>query len=682
MFRLADWPIRRKLGFLTGVGTLVALLLACCALTLNDVRMIRAAKVKQITALADILGSNATTSLEFHDPDTAAQVLSSLRLQPSIETAALFDAQGELLASYPTPPSADAAIHVCPDATEARFTEDGFLVIAEEIRRDGDNVGTVYLRGNLEEVGRELANVGWIVLAVLTTSLTAAMLFTDRLQRLFTAPIHELAEAMEHVSAGGDSSLHVQKYGADEMGVLCDGFNRMLDQINSAHDELQQAHDGLEERVVARTKELQAEVAERKLAEEALRVARDAAEAADHAKSELLANMSHEIRTPMTAILGFTDMIMGSVTAPEDLDAAATIRRNGEHLIEIINDILDISKIEAGQLKVENIDCSPCQVLSDLASLMRVRASAKGLALEVEYDGPIPLRIHSDPTRLRQILINLAGNAIKFTEVGTVRVLARILDSDADEPRMQFDVIDTGIGLTEAQVGRLFQPFVQADASTTRKYGGTGLGLTISKRLAEMLGGTIHVDSTPGVGCTFSVTVSTGPLHGVTMVDVAQESVLPTAQVEKPVGTVEQLNCRVLLAEDGPDNQRLISFVLKKAGADVEIAENGQIALDQALAAREAGAPFDVILMDMQMPVLDGYGATGKLREAGYAGPIIALTAHAMSGDREKCLGVGCDDYTTKPIDRLELVGLVGNWALGRESTGLGRPRDSSRSTK
>jgi PAS domain S-box-containing protein len=390
-------------------------------------------------------------------------------------------------------------------------------------------------------------------------------------------------------------------------------------------------------------------------------------EAANRAKSEFLANMSHEIRTPMTAILGFSDVLLGSLKGEEDLSAANTIKRNGEHLLKLINDILDLSKIEAGKLEAERITCSPNKVVSDVASLMRVRADAKRLPLKIEYVGGIPETIVSDPTRLRQILINLVGNAIKFTETGCVRLVIRLVRGATAPHHLQFDVIDTGIGMTQEQASKLFQPFTQADASTARNFGGTGLGLTISKRLAEILGGDITISSSPGKGATFSLTIETGPLENVSILEnIPRASAESGQRAKAPTVSAVKLDYRILLAEDGLDNQRLISFVLKKAGAEVTLAENGLIAQDKALAARDAGDPFDVILMDMQMPVMDGYTATRKLRDSDYTGPIVALTASAMSGDAKKCREAGCDDYASKPIDRAKLFAIIARYA-GRQ---------------
>ncbi|MHB8899621.1 MAG: PAS domain S-box protein [Thermoguttaceae bacterium] len=392
-----------------------------------------------------------------------------------------------------------------------------------------------------------------------------------------------------------------------------------------------------------------------------------AAESATRAKSEFLANMSHEIRTPMTAILGFADLLLAEQATgeapPDRVDALRTIQRNGQYLLSLINDILDLSKIEAGKFNVERVAVSPVQVLRDVVGLVRIRAEAKQIPVTLEHVGVLPETIQSDPLRFRQVMINLVGNAIKFTEAGSVRVVARLVRRLSGPALLQVDVIDTGIGLTQEQMARLFEPFSQADSSMTRRFGGTGLGLMISKRLAEMLGGDITIDSQPGRGSTFSVTLETGDLDGVRLLTQPLEEVGPD-RVASPqaVGPATRLSGRILLAEDGPDNRRLISFVLKKAGAEVTVAENGEVARQEALARAARGEPFDVILMDMQMPVMDGYEATRRLRAEGYTGPILALTAHAMDGAEAECLGAGCDGYLTKPIDRSRLLSTIAHW--------------------
>jgi CheY-like chemotaxis protein len=367
----------------------------------------------------------------------------------------------------------------------------------------------------------------------------------------------------------------------------------------------------------------------------------------------------------MTAILGYADQVL-EPDLPEATrnEAVRTIQRNGRHLLSVINDILDITKIEAGKMDVECIRCSPIEIVSEVADMIAPRARDKRIHFQVEYVGPIPQEIRTDPTRLRQILINLLGNAVKFTEQGEVRLVVQYLEVDLfhqtgpDGARLKFDVIDTGVGMNREQLAVLFEPFVQADASMTRRYGGTGLGLAISRRLAVLLGGTISVESAPGVGSTFSAVIDIGSVEGVPM--VADPAPLLSCALRKttPVDT-PALSCSVLLVEDGPDNQKLISRILQKAGARVTVADNGQLALDAYAAESQAGRGFDIILMDMQMPVLDGYAATRRLRAQDYRGPIIALTAHAMADDRQKCLDAGCSDYASKPISRRDLLDLV-----------------------
>ncbi len=403
--------------------------------------------------------------------------------------------------------------------------------------------------------------------------------------------------------------------------------------------------------------------------------AREAAEAASRAKSRFLANMSHEIRTPMTAILGFTDLLLGQLDAPEAVEMAETVKRNGAHLLQIINDVLDVSKIEAGRLELERVRWSPRQIVAEVMSLLKVRADAKGLTLRDDYEGALPETILTDPTRLRQILVNLAGNAVKFTESGGVRIVTRLLREAGKEPLLRFDVIDTGEGIPQDKIERLFQPFTQADASTSRRYEGTGLGLTISRRLARALGGEITAESGPGKGSTFTLTTATGDLDGVALVEYEPSGSRIPSEAEGEAGH-GRLPSRILLAEDCADNRRLLTALLGQVGGEVTVAADGREAVEKALGSlegapdhdAECAGPFDLILMDMQMPVLDGYAATRRLRRKGYTGPIVALTAHAMRGDRQKCLDAGCDDYLSKPLDRKKLLEAVAGWTRRRRA--------------
>jgi CheY-like chemotaxis protein len=418
----------------------------------------------------------------------------------------------------------------------------------------------------------------------------------------------------------------------------------------------------------------------RKQAEDAMALAARAAEDANRMKSDFLASMSHEIRTPMTAILGYTELLRDGCReacaygSGEFKNAVHTIQRNAEHLLGLINDILDLSKIEAGKMTVETNTTSVHQILSEVGSVASVKTRAKGLSFDIEAVGLIPRTVQTDSLRLRQILINLIGNSTKFTESGGIRLLVRLVKHESG-PCIQFDVIDTGIGMTDEQAARMFRPFTQADTSTARRFGGTGLGLTISRYLAQLLGGDVTlVETKPGLGTRFRVMIATGPLDGVEMTEQwNQEEILAPVRAA-PGTTVPGLQAtplkglHILLAEDGPDNQLLITHILKKAGAVVELAEDGREAMGKASAALRTGVPFDIILMDMQMPEVDGYHATGQLRSQGYTGPIIALTAHAMATERQKCVDAGCNDYATKPIDRPALFETILKYAPVRSA--------------
>ena len=381
--------------------------------------------------------------------------------------------------------------------------------------------------------------------------------------------------------------------------------------------------------------------------------AKDAAEAASRAKSEFLANMSHELRTPMTAILGYSQLLDEELAAGERAEALLSIRTNGSHLLRLLNDILDLSRMEAGQLGLQSETVQLDELLADLTATLSPQARERQLEMRIAREPGAPAQLTTDRWRLRQILLNLLGNALRFTERGQVKLEIRAVRV-GDRDSVELLVSDTGVGMSPEEQLRIFRPFTQLDGSSTRRIGGAGLGLAISRRLAELLGGTIAVESAPGRGSSFRLTLP--------CVAGAPATSPPAAAGASETGT-DLAGRRILLAEDSRDNQRLIGTLLRRAGATVEIVGNGRDALERALQALASEEPFHVVLMDMQMPELDGYQATRALRERGYTLPVVALTAHAMTGHREECLAAGCDDYLTKPVDRALLLELAARHA-------------------
>jgi Amt family ammonium transporter len=492
--------------------------------------------------------------------------------------------------------------------------------------------------------------------------------------------LHKLLAAMESHITGEKAGVDEMKINGD-LGMIAQQYHRVLQSRDSAMDQLQKYTQQVEQ------SEQLLKIQKHKLEEQqaSLDLATKESEQANRAKSDFLANMSHEIRTPMTAILGYLDILEEENWGRHNtLKTIQIVKRNGDHLLELINDILDISKIEAGRLDLEDIDFPIKNLLQEVQTLMEVRVIDKpDLQLNFTYTSALPKSIKADPTRLKQVLINLVGNAIKFTEKGSVTIqtyFQQLSTLDSSSSAIIFDVVDTGIGMTAEQQTKLFKKFTQADNSTTRRFGGTGLGLAISKSLTEMMGGLLTVHSTYGHGSTFRIEI---PLkHPVILEAIESASVPPmptqiTPHLEhtheptsfsmKPVvkpGIVEYhlTGKRILVVEDGIDNQRLISFILKKQKCEVDVAGNGQIGSKLALEQLLHGLPYDIILMDMQMPVMDGYTATKYLREQNYTRPIIALTANAMNSDREKCLAAGCDDFTTKPINKHELLTMISSY--------------------
>ncbi len=461
----------------------------------------------------------------------------------------------------------------------------------------------------------------YTLLASLLVGLAVVLVWAT-LRRGVMSPLRRMTVDLRRISAEGDPGVELEPLGANnELDVLAFWFNhrtRLLDK------------------------------------------ARTSAEHANRSKSEFLANMSHEIRTPMTAILGYTDVLLDA-DEPDEVKQSATevIKKNGDHLLSVINDLLDLSKLESGKLEVESRPTPIRDLVREVVSLLQMRAVEKRIALTLEIDDTVPAIVRTDPLRVRQVLLNLVGNAVKFTERGGVKVVARWAASTSGEKRLAFEVIDTGIGMSPEALTRLFDPFSQADSTMTRRFGGSGLGLTISLRLARLLGGDIRVQSRLDVGSRFAFTFDPGRTEAgdEATLEATRRSggaAVSAAGAETAVPT--DLAGRILLVEDVKVNRELLRRILEKAGLTVEAVEHGQEALDRVAAVHHRGECFDVIIMDIQMPVMDGHTAIGKLREDGYPGHVIACTAHALGGDREKCLESGFDDCVTKPIDRKLLL--------------------------
>jgi signal transduction histidine kinase/CheY-like chemotaxis protein len=609
--------------------------------------------IRDLVVQAQMAADNCRAAVAFSDPDAASRLLESFQSKPSVMSVTVDTQTTENFAKY-CRKGFENIKHSHLDRNGWQLTSD-YIIVQENIILEGEILGRIILCSDLVPL---ISNLRWNIVIVIGVFLFASMvgyLLLSRLQRLISEPILSLTNIARQVSLRKDYSVRGVKYYNDEVGVLIEAFNQMLVQIQKemtdrqkAEEELRKHRDHLEEVVGDRTGELK--LANQRLqisAERANLLAKQAVQA-NKAKSEFLANMSHEIRTPMNAILGFGELLCEENLVPEQKKYVDIILSSGKSLLQIINDILDFSKIEAGKLKTEIVDCALVQMLDEIESLFRPMCRQKNLDFDVLYCSELPQMIRTDPVRLRQCLVNLLGNAIKFTEKGHVYLNVGVETIDKMS-YIRFDVEDTGIGIPPEKQSLIFDPFTQADGSHTRKFGGTGLGLTITKQIVELLHGRLSIRSEIGRGSVFSIEMPAG-------VDIDHQTTVnryeALEQLDKnPVVSSTPVSGRILVAEDAKANQTLIQILLQKMGYQVTIVEDGQQAVD-----RLRGETYDIILMDMQMPVMNGYEATREIKTMGIRTPVIAVTAHAMKGDEQKCFDAGCDGYLTKPIDKTKLA--------------------------
>lgn len=665
--------------------SLTALILAGGIFLLWDRRVQRQTMIGDLEVQARMAAESCSSILQFGEgfEEEGQKALQVFRVKPTIEYVCILDQNDSIFADfYQGTEHKDhqttnqerlecLGIDLNRLVSEEYYFSDTFLILSQGIRNvDGEVIGKMIFCSNLEPLRAAMRRSASINCSVLFFAAVVAYLLSSSLQRVISGPILGLAEVAKRVTRKKDYSVRAQQTTADEVGLLIEAFNGMLNQIQQeieqrqkAQIELLQHRDHLEEMVNERTSELKQANRQLELAVEKANLMAKQAREANQAKSEFLANMSHEIRTPMNSIIGFSEILNEEETlSKEHQKYIQLILNNGRILLQLINDILDFSKIEAGKLNTEIIEFSLFEFLEDLNSLLRPLALNKGLDFEILQCSDLPAVIWSDPVRIRQCLVNLVSNAIKFTTEGHVFIniyIQRMQECDY----IRFDVEDTGIGIPEDKIQSVFEAFTQADGSTTRKFGGTGLGLTITRQLVQLLGGTIDVRSEMNKGSVFSILFPVG-------VNVEDQPVMNRYQLTESLMNETKtvydgpLAGRILVAEDAAGNQALIRLLLERLGLEVEIVDNGQQAVERALAET-----FDLVFMDMQMPIMNGYEATRVLRQKGYTGPVIALTANAMKEDEKKCLTAGCDAYLQKPIDRAILSERLHTYLLGKEKS-------------
>jgi len=662
---LQNLSIRTKL-----IGIMLFVLLAGMVpgfsfIIFNDIKQLKKDMVYNTTMSARLTGEYCVTPLAFEDTGGAEEILRKLQTIPDIVSGCIHDNRGVAFAAYKRSGSTNMQLLPHPPLQEiSKGFKDGYLHVVEPIIYNDREYGTIYLRASTSLLDDKINKHLLTMLSLMAGMILFSCFLAIRLQKVLSDPILKLADVTKKISRDGEYSIRLEKTGSDEIGVLYDGFNEMLDQIYIREKERDKAEEGLRESTdTLEEANKQINEANRRL-EHAVEHANQMtlqAETANIAKSEFLANMSHEIRTPMNGVIGMTGLLLETELTAEQHEYAEIVHNSGDALLGVINQILDFSKIEAGKLDLEILDFDLRTTLEDTTDALAITAN-KGLELACVIDHDLPALVRGDPGRLRQILVNLSGNAIKFTKQGEVVIRAGLQKENNTHVTVRFSVSDTGIGIPADRMNVLFEAFSQVDASTTRKYGGTGLGLAISKQLAGMMGGQIGVESEEGKGTTFWFTaVFEKQLEGR-----EAECVVP--------GKIEIEDKHILIVDDNATNRQVLREQLKLCGCSFDEASNGSEALDKLRLAASAGNPFHIAIVDMQMSEMDGETLGHKIKEDPdlKSTIMIMLTSIGQRGDAKRAKQIGFAAYLTKPVKRSQLYECI-RTALGIPTKSAGK---------